>query len=170
MDAVAVFQTPTVKGETLFHQRKNGVVVMTQFTALPPGEHGFHIHRAGDLRGQGCLGACDHWHKGGRSTHGGPPTSSGPRHTGDLGNVAIAAGHKEFETEYFLADVKVEELLGRALIVHADPDDLGKGPFEDSLTTGHSGQRIACAIIGRVASCGSSSGKKSKGTTRKAKN
>jgi len=35
--------------------------------------------------------------------------------------------------------------------VHEDEDDLGKGPFEDSLTTGHSGKRIACAIIGRVA-------------------
>ena len=49
--------------------------------------------------------------------------------------------------------MSVSELYGRAVIVHADEDDLGKGDEEDSLTTGHSGKRIGCAIIGR-ASCG----------------
>ena len=39
-------------------------------------------------------------------------------------------------------------IIGRTLIVHADPDDLGKGGFEDSLTTGHAGARIVCAVIG----------------------
>ena len=32
--------------------------------------------------------------------------------------------------------------------VHADPDDLGKGGFPDSLTTGHAGGRLACGVIG----------------------
>lgn len=32
--------------------------------------------------------------------------------------------------------------------VHADPDDLGKGGFQDSLTTGHAGGRLACGVIG----------------------
>jgi Cu-Zn family superoxide dismutase len=41
-------------------------------------------------------------------------------------------------------------LLGRALIVHEDEDDLGKGDFPDSKTTGHSGKRIGCAIFGRT--------------------
>lgn len=35
------------------------------------------------------------------------------------------------------------------MIVHEDEDDLGKGPFEDSLVTGHSGKRMGCAIFGR---------------------
>jgi Cu/Zn superoxide dismutase len=34
--------------------------------------------------------------------------------------------------------------------VHEDADDLGLGEKEDSLTTGHSGRRIACAVIGRT--------------------
>jgi Cu/Zn superoxide dismutase len=46
--------------------------------------------------------------------------------------------------------VKVEDFYGRSVIVHEDPDDLGKGSYEDSKTTGHSGARIGCAIIGRV--------------------
>jgi Cu/Zn superoxide dismutase len=52
---------------------------------------------------------------------------------------------------YMLADVSPADLWGRALIVHADEDDLGRGPFEDSSTTGHSGARIGCAIFGRIA-------------------
>jgi Cu-Zn family superoxide dismutase len=39
-------------------------------------------------------------------------------------------------------------ILGRGLIIHADPDDCGQGENEDSLKTGNSGKRIACAIIG----------------------
>jgi hypothetical protein len=50
---------------------------------------------------------------------------------------------------YVLKDLQISELYGRSIIVHEEPDDLGKGPFEDSHTTGHSGKRIACAIIGR---------------------
>jgi hypothetical protein len=45
--------------------------------------------------------------------------------------------------------VSLADLYGRSIIVHEDRDDLGKGPHEDSKTTGHSGKRIACAIIGR---------------------
>jgi Cu-Zn family superoxide dismutase len=41
-------------------------------------------------------------------------------------------------------------LFGRSVIIHADEDDYGLGGFDDSLTTGHSGKRIACAVIGRV--------------------
>lgn len=143
--AVCVFDTPGVKGEVLFLQRKNGIVVQSTFTKLPPGKHGYHIHKAGDLRGEGCHLACDHWHKGIVTDHGGPPTMKGPRHTGDLGNIEGTG-----TVEHFLRGVTAEELLGRSLIVHADPDDLGKGSHEDSKTTGHSGARIACAIIGRT--------------------
>jgi len=165
-EAVAVFATRSVKGEVVFKQRKGGVEVNATFTQLA-GNHGFHIHKAGDLRGEGCKGACDHYHIGPPQHHGGAPqtrsgetrsgeTRSGQpngqpngqgkkqRHTGDLGNVT------EGSYRYVLKDVLVEDLFGRSVIVHADEDDYGLGGFEDSLTTGHSGKRIACAIIGRV--------------------
>jgi Cu-Zn family superoxide dismutase len=70
----------------------------------------------------------------------------GPRHTGDLGNVTKAP----FYQLYVLKDVNVSDLYGRSVIVHADKDDLGHGSVEDSKTTGHAGDRIACALIGRV--------------------
>jgi len=88
---------------------------------------------------------------GPKTQHGGPPSSNGknqPRHTGDLGNLT---GPKD-EVTYILKGVSLDDLWGRSVIVHEDKDDLGKGPFEDSHTTGHSGKRIGCAIIGRVQS------------------
>ena len=150
MSAVAVFNGPDVVGTVEFIQRKSTVLVNAAFTALPPGHHGFHIHRAGDLRGEGCKGACDHWHNGRQAAnHGGPPGTKGQRHTGDLGNITLSGSPYTFQ----LKNVQVDELYGRSVIVHADPDDYGKGGHEDSHTTGHSGARIGCAIIGRCASC-----------------
>ena len=143
--AVAVFSTRSVHGTVLCTQEAKGVRIEAQFTRLPAGMHGFHIHRAGDLRGEGCLGACDHYHKGAASQHGGPPGTTQQRHTGDLGNIFSQI--KPFE--YFLESIKVSDLFGRSFIVHADSDDYGLGDHPDSLKTGHSGKRIACAVIGR---------------------
>lgn len=146
--AIACFKDSPVKGDVVATQTSKGVTITAFFTDLPAGEHGFHIHRAGDLRGEGCAGACDHFHRGPPSRHGGAPPSSSPRHTGDLGNIVAKKRYT-----FFLHRVTVADLFGRALIVHADPDDLGLGNFPDSGTTGHSGARIGCALFGRSASC-----------------
>ncbi len=156
--AVAVFQTDAVKGEAVAQATQNGIRLSVKFTELPPGKHGFHIHKAGDLRGEGCKGACDHYHVGKPCRHGPAPASKKAktrkqqkqRHTGDLGNIAIRKGAKQTRRSYNLSGVRVEDLWGRSLIVHADEDDLGRGNFPDSGTTGHSGARIACAIFGRA--------------------
>ena len=85
--AVAVFDTRSVKGIVTFANRKPGLFIEAVFTKMPKGKHGFHIHSAGDLRGEGCKLACDHYNKGTPQNHGGPPNQKGQRHTGDLGNV-----------------------------------------------------------------------------------
>lgn len=149
MKAVAVFKTRKVQGEAVASKhptRKNTMRLRVRFSRLPRGAHGFHIHKAGDLRGEGCKGVCDHYHVGNPANHGGPPTQKNHhRHTGDLGNVR----GPRYSRTYSIPGIVPEDLWGRSLIVHADEDDLGKGPHPDSKTTGHSGSRIACAIFGR---------------------
>ena len=39
-------------------------------------------------------------------------------------------------------------IVGRAMVIHADPDDLGLGGVELSKTTGNAGARVACGVIG----------------------
>ena len=142
--AVAVFNTKEIEGDVVASEYKRGVKITAHFTKLPAGKHGFHIHKAGDLRGEGCQGLCEHYDIGNHE-HGGPPGSKEERHVGDLGNVEVGT------YEYILPNVSVRDLWGRSMIVHEDEDDLGKGPFEDSKVTGHAGKRMGCAIFGRVA-------------------
>jgi Cu-Zn family superoxide dismutase len=145
--AVAVFRQDDIYGDVVINNYRDGVKVKAQFTRLPQGKHGFHIHKAGDLRGEGCQGLCEHYDIG-KNNHGGDPDHKGERHTGDLGNIELKNGR--FEREYYLKGVSVKDLWGRSVIVHQDEDDLGKGSFEDSKVTGHSGARIGCAIFGRM--------------------
>lgn len=153
----------SVQGQVMFQQKGSDIHVKAEFTKLPPGEHGFHIHKSGDLSGDGCKKACDHYHKGSSSDHGGPPGHKGPRHTGDLGNIALGDHGEPFQKDYILKNLPIEDLYGRSVIVHADPDDYGKGSHEDSKTTGHSGARIACGVIGRIDPCAMKGGDPSDG-------
>ena len=73
------------------------------------------------------------------------------RHVGDLGNLKTdskgCANYTFYDNIIKLRGSKAN-ILGRGLIIHADPDDCGEGGAPDSLTTGHAGKRIACAVIG----------------------
>jgi len=145
--AVAVFRTNGVVGEVEATDHGTHTHLCATFTSRPPGPHGFHLHTAGDLRGEGCQGLCEHYDKGGHC-HGDGPHSKGERHTGDLGNIEMRK--KKITRHYDLKGVRVSDLWGRSIIVHEDKDDLGKGGKEDSLITGHSGKRLGCALFGRT--------------------
>jgi Cu-Zn family superoxide dismutase len=73
------------------------------------------------------------------------------RHVGDLGNIYT---NSKGQSKYTFFDDMIKlrgnkcNIIGRGLIIHADPDDCGKGNNPDSLKTGNSGKRIACAVIG----------------------
>jgi len=126
---------------------------------LPVGLHGFHVHRTGnDLGGPECL--CDHYNPEG-NTHGGLNESNS--HMGDLGNLTAVQdleldlpGIGKVETHLTADRVKLSgeySIIGRSLVVHSHQDDLGKGGYSDSLTTGHSGTRILWGIIGIDEEC-----------------
>jgi Cu-Zn family superoxide dismutase len=151
--AVAVIRTENIIGDVVAQDYKQGVKLQVHFSKLPKGKHGFHIHKAGDLRGEGCKGLCEHYDVG-INQHGDGPHSKRERHTGDLGNIELKDGQKEFRRSYYVPHTSVRELWGRSIIVHEGEDDLGLGTFDDSKITGHSGGRIGCAIFGRL-SCSS---------------
>lgn len=83
-----------------------------------------------------------------QNKHGGPNDES--RHAGDLGNIqADNTGVAQFSySDSLISLVGAHNILGRAVVVHADTDDMGRGGFTDSLTTGHAGSRVACGVIG----------------------
>uniref|UniRef100_A0A803SPS7 Copper chaperone for superoxide dismutase n=1 Tax=Anolis carolinensis TaxID=28377 RepID=A0A803SPS7_ANOCA len=111
---------------------------------LEPGLHGLHVHEFGDISG-GCNSCGDHFNPDGEC-HGGPQDEH--RHTGDLGNIVAAAdGRASFRIED--GRLKVQDIIGRSLVIDAGEDDLGRGCHPLSKVTGNSGDRVACGIIAR---------------------
>ncbi|KAL7677541.1 hypothetical protein ACOME3_003778 [Neoechinorhynchus agilis] len=136
-----------VKGIVHFTQEREGkpLLVKAEFAGVKEGQHGFHVHEFGDLT-DGCVSAGAHFNPS-KSEHGGPKDKV--RHVGDFGNVIANADESaSFELEDHLASLAgPNSIVGRSMVLHEDPDDLGKGGFSDSKTTGHAGARIACGII-----------------------
>ncbi|KAK1130802.1 Superoxide dismutase [Cu-Zn] [Melipona bicolor] len=148
--AVCVLQGE-VKGTIYFEQPDNSssVKVTGQVTGLKQGLHGFHIHEFGDNT-NGCTSAGPHFNPL-KKDHGGPDADV--RHVGDLGNIeANASGVANVDiTDKTIQLQGAHNIIGRTLVVHADPDDLGKGGVELSKTTGNAGARLACGVVGITA-------------------
>lgn len=145
--AKCVLEGQDVKGTLTFVQEGTGATTVTgTVTGLQPGQHGFHVHQFGDYSG-GCGSTGGHFNPAGK-THGGPSDEN--RHAGDLGNIEAGA---DGTATVNITDSQIpldgpNSIVGRAIVVHKDIDDLGKGGFEDSLTTGHAGARLACGVVG----------------------
>uniref|UniRef100_A0A076G467 Superoxide dismutase [Cu-Zn] n=1 Tax=Tenebrio molitor TaxID=7067 RepID=A0A076G467_TENMO len=137
-----------LKGTIFFTQesRKSPVQVTGEVTGLKKGSHGFHIHEFGDNT-NGCISAGAHFNPHGKD-HGGP--THDVRHVGDLGNVEAGGDGvaKVHITDKLISLEGEHSIIGRTLVVHADPDDLGQGGHELSKTTGNAGARLACGVVG----------------------
>lgn len=121
------------------------------------GLHGFHIHEKADFS-DGCKSAGPHYNPFGK-THGAPDDEE--RHVGDLGNITVNAEGKSSGsiTDNLVKLFGPTSVINRSVMVHADPDDLGKGdnskagetgPPQNgfvSKVTGNAGARIACGEI-----------------------
>jgi len=136
-----------VTGSISFLQNSDGAPVIYNGTikGLKDGNHGFHVHQSGDIS-KGCATAGAHFNPYNR-THGAPYDHE--RHVGDLGNIgsegSLAYVHSSDRSIQLAGP---NSIIGRAVVVHADFDDLGRGGFPDSKTTGHAGARLACCVIG----------------------
>jgi Cu-Zn family superoxide dismutase len=122
----------------------DGAVVMTGgVSGLKPGSHhGFHIHEKGDCSSPDFKSAGDHFNPTSQP-HGDPATP--PHHLGDVPNLeADDMGKASVNARIegvTLGDHGPNDLVGRALVVHADADDYKTQP------SGNSGDRIACGVI-----------------------
>ncbi|XP_034236575.1 superoxide dismutase [Cu-Zn]-like [Thrips palmi] len=139
----------TVSGQVQLLQSSPGspVRVSGLIHGLGPGEHGFHLHQEGNL-GDDCKAAGPHFNPA-KVRHGSPSDAS--QHAGDFGNIVASdqgVATVEFQTpQVSLEPNAVNGALGRAFVVHALPDDLGRGNTEESTKTGSAGARVACCIV-----------------------
>jgi Cu-Zn family superoxide dismutase len=108
---------------------------------LTPGEHGFHVHEVGDCSAPDATSAKGHFNPAGKQ-HG--HHDGMDRHAGDMPNLkADAQGNASFSGELTLLSLGSDAngIVGRAVVIHADPDDYRSQP------AGNSGKRVACGTI-----------------------
>ena len=131
-------------GTVNFTQVGDRVRVTGNVSGLVPGqEHGFHIHEAGDCSSGDGMSTKGHFNPFGKPhAHFGTPE----RHAGDMPALkADSSGNAKADATLDVISVTPgpSSIVGRGLIVHADPDDYKTQP------TGNAGARIACAVIRR---------------------
>ncbi len=142
---IAVLQ-PTagneVTGTISFTQTGDKVTVEANVSGLKPNaKHGFHIHEYGDVSSPDGSSAGGHYNPEGHD-HALPTTET--RHAGDFGNLeADAEGNATLTLTVDNITLVDDDtaIIGRGVIVHADPDDGGQ-------PTGNAGPRIAMGVIG----------------------
>lgn len=129
-------------GEATFEQVGNKVKVVIFVQGLKPGqEHAVHIHEVGDCSSGDGMSAGGHFDPFGKP-HGNP--ASGERHAGDLPALkANKQGRANINVEVDLITLTPGpgNIVGRSVVVHADPDDYRTQP------TGNAGARLACGVI-----------------------
>ena len=139
----AAKDTPGCSGRVTFTQAGSQVRLVADVAGVSPGNHGFHIHENGKCErdpGKDFASAGGHFNPAG-VPHACPDAAS--HHAGDLGNIVINAdgtGHVDVTTSA-LSLSGASSVVGRAVILHAAPDDCTTQP------TGNAGGRLACGVI-----------------------
>ena len=131
-------------GEATFEQVGDKVRVVVFAQGLRPGQqHGFHIHEVGDCSSGDGMSTKGHFNPQGKP-HGHPLSEA--RHAGDLPALfADQSGRARLDTTVDIITLKPgpTNIIGRGMIIHADPDDYRTDP------TGNAGARVACGVISR---------------------
>jgi len=129
-------------GEATFEPANGKVRVVVFAQGLTPNrDHGFHIHEVGDCSSGDGMSTKGHFNPQGKP-HGNP--AAGERHAGDLPALkADKSGRAKLDATVDLITLTPgpSSIIGRGLIIHADPDDYKTQP------TGNAGARIACGVI-----------------------
>ncbi|HVT04943.1 MAG TPA: superoxide dismutase family protein [Thermoanaerobaculia bacterium] len=126
---------------TFWDLGKGNVRVKVDMTGIPAGNHGFHVHEKGDCSALDASSAGGHFNPTSMA-HGAPDVEA--HHAGDFGNVtADAKGevHTTMTTRSITLGSGTDSVIGKALVLHADRDDLTTQP------SGNAGKRIACGVV-----------------------
>lgn len=132
-----------VSGRLVLLPMGGGVHVTGEIGGLPAnGTHGFHIHEKGDCSAADASSAGGHFNPA-MDPHGRP--GNAPHHAGDGPNlVADREGVARVNAHFagvVLGGAAANDIVGRALVVHAAADDYRSQP------AGNSGARVACGVI-----------------------
>lgn len=131
---------PNITGTVRFYQLCGCVMVAAEIDGLPAGEKpcgepifAFHIHE-----GKECSGNKDDRFANAKG-HYNPDDCPHPYHAGDMPPLFGVNGRAflAFVTDRF----KVNDILGRAVIIHKMDDDFHTQP------SGNAGEKIACGIV-----------------------
>jgi Cu-Zn family superoxide dismutase len=132
----------TLLGVARFYDLNTGLGAHVEVEKATPGLHGVHVHEKGDCNDPGAMSAGGHFNPANGAHHGGPQTTV--RHGGDLGNIEVGPDGKGV-LDVIVPDLTVAGpgtgVVGRAIVVHENADDLQTDP------AGNSGARIGCAQI-----------------------
>lgn len=138
-------------GQAVLSTVADGVEIAVSAEGLSPGLHGLHIHAVGrcapgpDASGKTvAFGAAGpHFDPAGTGRHG-HPMDSAARHAGDAPNLPVdeqGRGMLRYVNPMITLTAGPNSVIGRALVVHADPDDYASNP------AGNSGARLLCGVI-----------------------
>jgi Cu-Zn family superoxide dismutase len=136
-----------VSGHLTLSPTYGGIRMLGQFRNLAAGSvHGFHLHEIGDCSAPDASSAGAHFNPAG-TRHGNP--DEGMHHAGDLSNLRADA-NGEIAVDVLARNLEIgtghsADIAGRAIVLHAGPDDYTSQPAGDS------GDRIACGVIGAAA-------------------
>lgn len=132
-------------GFITFTDGPEGMEMLVEVVGLAPGAHGMHIHEKGncapaqhDGKSVAGLSAGPHFDPDKSGTHQGPIAKG---HKGDLPLVeANADGMVKQNAK--APNLKVADIKGRAVIIHAGGDN-----YSDKPALGGGGARVACGVI-----------------------
>lgn len=138
-------EQPQVTGLVLFRQpapsaRLEAFFDLEGFPEEPnSSKRAIHVHQFGDLS-RGCDSTGPHYN---------PLSVPHPRHPGDFGNFLVRDGRLwKYQAGLPASLAGPHSIVGRAVVVHAGEDDLGRGDNPASVENGNAGPRLACCVVG----------------------
>lgn len=136
---------PQITGIVYFKDVPGGTEVCVDVAGLPPyqqaengedpvGPHGFHIHEKGNCEigdpEDPFQAAGEHWN---------PDNQPHGNHAGDF--PVLFSNNGRARMCFFTNRFKPKDVIGRAIIIHKNPDDYRTQPAGDA------GKRLACGVI-----------------------